>query len=657
MNHVTFPALFKLNKSLLFLLYILTALLIVFLCWRKVSSLDAGFHLHAGQWITENKSFPRLDTFSFTVNGAADYLDFNWLYQLMLYAIYSVCGYPGLVFMNVVVVLLSFFLIVVRSRIQGAQWDLRSLIILIISIMAISILYEIRPHIFSWVLLNLVLLCLEDYDKNKTVRSLYMIPLVMLFWVNIHSLFILGIVCIVCYNIAFLVKNLKPDAKLRNVLIFSLLACLCNPYTYLSLLYPFRQFKLLRMDNPFNQSISELSSSLKFDPYLFWGQFKILNPLSFYHFILVLFIILFITKFKKISLPALLTIVAFSYIGITAVKNIGYQLFAVLPYFISYSSAIYANQRDRKIKQNLHHKKNRKESSDSKVHSLFIRYFGKKFTLLYAPILLIVCMICLLISIETNRFYISQRLHSSFGNTIDETTLPAEAARFICDKKIECPTLNHLNFGAYLMHATSNKVFIDGRLEVYGEAFYKAYLKLSGSEQGFYFKQFTERYQLKAIIFPYEISPSWVTYLKKDTDWRLVYYDETAALYLKNNYRMDIKTADSSFIKNRMPSVLIDKKPDYYINRSYDTPFFKQHYFPYTEKATSFFMYINGWTDSAIEMAERAQLNASAYYPELLFNLGSYYYKKRSYQEAQLCYSRFLLTNDHPIARKRNRVR
>lgn len=623
------------HRFLLLILYNLTALLILFLCWRQVSSLDVGFHLHAGKWIIENKSFPNLDTFSFTVNGTARYLDFNWLYQVILQGIYSLFSYPGLVAMNTFLVLASFFLVIFRCKIQGVNWDLKSQLLLIVTIISISILYEIRPHVFSWVLLNLVLLCLEDYSKNKNVKSLVALPFLMMLWVNIPSLFILGLICIVCYFIASWLKNLKSDRKLTAALIFSLVACLFNPYTYLSLFYPLRQFKLLGADNPFNQSISELSSSLKINPYVFYGQLKLFNPLSFYHLLLIVCVILFIRKFRQFPLPALFVIIAFSYIGITAVKNTGYHLFAVLPYFIYSLSAASLDTK--------------------KENTIRTTYLKDKFANVYAPVISILLLVYLLINITTNRFYIAQRLTSSFGNSIDTTGLPVKAALFLSEKKISEPVLNHLNVGSYMMHATPNKVFIDGRLEVYGEQFYKSYLELSGPQQETYFKQFTDTYQVKAIFFPYEISPSWVHYLKKNPDWRLVYYDEIAAIYLKSGYRPDITTVDSSFVRNSVSFERVKRNHEYYIHHKYPAHFFKRQFFPSKEKALSYFMYLNDWNDQAIRTAEQGLLSATAYYPELLFNLGSYYYKKKMYHEASLCYNQFLKTNDHPVARKRSR--
>src|ERR1051326_8430450 len=79
--------------------YGLIFLVVLFLSFRNIYGEDIGFHLQAGRWILKNFSFPDKDTFTYTANENK-YIDLNWLYQVLIYGVYSVAGGVGLILIN-----------------------------------------------------------------------------------------------------------------------------------------------------------------------------------------------------------------------------------------------------------------------------------------------------------------------------------------------------------------------------------------------------------------------------------------------------------------------------------------------------------------------------------------------------------------------------
>ena len=72
--------------------------------------LDFWWHLKIGQIILDTQSIPRNDLFSYTVNGTLFVLQ-NWLTEVIYYLIFTVGGFPLLIFSNAMLLTVTFLLI------------------------------------------------------------------------------------------------------------------------------------------------------------------------------------------------------------------------------------------------------------------------------------------------------------------------------------------------------------------------------------------------------------------------------------------------------------------------------------------------------------------------------------------------------------------
>src|SRR3982750_2504633 len=63
------------------------AALTALLAWRTESSRDFGYHLATGRWILEHRSWPTVDSFTYTLSGRP-YIDMHGLFQIMLAVAY-----------------------------------------------------------------------------------------------------------------------------------------------------------------------------------------------------------------------------------------------------------------------------------------------------------------------------------------------------------------------------------------------------------------------------------------------------------------------------------------------------------------------------------------------------------------------------------------
>jgi hypothetical protein len=200
--------------------------------------LDFWWHLKMGEIIAASKSIPRVDVFSFTANGQPFVLQ-NWLGELIYYWTYSVGGYPLLVFLGTVLTLAG-FLLMYRLCLDATQ-NLR--LVAVIGFLASLGNYGfLRPQTFSFLLFAAFYLVLEQYRGRRRDR-LWILPVLMALWVNLHGAFVLGLAMmglyVVCEWCRRFINPARADAltvaqiqKLALVLLLCGIATLLNPEGY-----------------------------------------------------------------------------------------------------------------------------------------------------------------------------------------------------------------------------------------------------------------------------------------------------------------------------------------------------------------------------------------------------------------------------------------
>src|SRR6202008_36853 len=110
----------------------------------------------SAKWMLENHSIITQDVFTYTSLGN-NYYDLQWLYQLTLFALYKLGGDGLLVIINSLLITLSVFIAWIRyKKIAGTNFYPEIFLIAVIISMQ-ALMFEIRPHVFSWLFLSLLL--------------------------------------------------------------------------------------------------------------------------------------------------------------------------------------------------------------------------------------------------------------------------------------------------------------------------------------------------------------------------------------------------------------------------------------------------------------------------------------------------------------------
>ncbi|UCD89257.1 MAG: hypothetical protein JSW04_12645 [Desulfobacterales bacterium] len=216
---------------------------------------DLWGHIKFGEDLWESRSFIRTDPYSFTAYGHP-WINHEWLAELVFYFVYAYLGDAGLLFgklgIGLVVVLLIQRLCAYR-KLDAIIYAL----IMIPAVMIISPGFMIRPQVFSFLLFALYLYLLHRYFVQSKNR-LFFLPCLMLFWVNLHGGFLMGLALLFTVvawkSLSRLVFDDK-DSRLGSLWFWFALtsiATLFNPNGYKLLIFLFKTLSLPRQIGEWN---------------------------------------------------------------------------------------------------------------------------------------------------------------------------------------------------------------------------------------------------------------------------------------------------------------------------------------------------------------------------------------------------------------------
>lgn len=194
---------------------------------------DLPRHLLTGNLILESGQIPQFDLFSYrTVNKPG--IPHEWLAQVLFFVSYDLLGLSGVVLLTAVIVTATWLLVYKQTFAHSGS--LFSAILFTSLAVGASLIHVLpRPHLFTYLLTAVWVIVLERIRNGKP-RIGWLLPLLMLLWVNLHGMFVLGIIILGIYFVGGMLDdspliwltNSKGKAMLAGG-IFALLATLFSP--------------------------------------------------------------------------------------------------------------------------------------------------------------------------------------------------------------------------------------------------------------------------------------------------------------------------------------------------------------------------------------------------------------------------------------------
>ena len=200
-----------------------------------------------------NGQVPRTDPFTF---GSANrpWIDLQWLFEVILATVYKAGRVRAVVLMTAAV---ATSVLVVALMARDKRWP--SWIVAacwVPALTAMSARFVPRPELFS--LLGIAIYLTVLRRANTTPALAWLLPVVQVFWVNVHALFVLGPLILAAYLIERVVGPVFERAPARErataeerrrwrfhvggAAVAVVLACLANPYGLQGVLFPLELF-------------------------------------------------------------------------------------------------------------------------------------------------------------------------------------------------------------------------------------------------------------------------------------------------------------------------------------------------------------------------------------------------------------------------------
>ncbi|MEO0095207.1 MAG: tetratricopeptide repeat protein [candidate division WOR-3 bacterium] len=605
------------RKSILWYIVLFFIFGVVFLLsLRKIYDVDIGFHLRGGEWMLENKSFHHYDVFTYTARNN-EYVAMYWLYQIILYLVFKLSGDGGISIWNSILILLLFFLIFLRLRKSSVPLWLISILILL-SIFPFEIRFGVRPEIFTYIFMVLMLIVLDYYFLYKK-SFLFLLPLIQLLWANFHGLFILGWVVIGCYLISIFFTNKKGFIDMLKWAIVSIFVSFINPYHIKGILFPFYLFTRLQNSSVFKDAITEFASPLSERGFLLTAHSALFIYFLFFG---LSFLLLLITRRHR-KLHEYLLFISFGYLSCTAVRNI--PLFIIIAIQITGTS----------IKDLLPEIKKKIQIPE----------------LLENGVAITVILFSFLFSLRIiNNSYYAERGGGNFGIGFDPNTQPIKACEFIVKNRLTGRILNDLNRGSWLIWSVREPVYIDGRLEVMKESLFSEF---HNSHEPGGLINLINKYNPSLIIFDYSYPEAlfWDIDLENSPEWRMIYWDETSVIYAKKGYAEDLQTVSLySTIQNldieqnltEQAKWNILRKPTKSCLQLFFEGLYKKQKYPVILTRMAFYASVKLDFQTAEVLYLNALRIADYHLTEIYFRLGLIYHFIQDFAKAEYCYQRVL---------------
>jgi hypothetical protein len=457
---------------------------------------DTLWQIRTGQWTLDHARVPTADFYSYTAAGKP-WVSMQWLSQVVYALTFNAGGWRAIAVLvaascAAIIGIVCFYLL------RHLRFSV-AIGCTVLTAAAIAPHFTARPHVFSYVLLSIWMISLLDaYDDEKyDLPPLLTLAPLMILWANIHGSFTFGLLLLYIFSACCLYHNFvhRNFAKCRRVVIVAAVTTACAAATPYGIMPAFMTTTLVSMKFASNY-VTELRS-----PDFHEATFGLI------YFIAVILVIAGL----GIRLGGA-RLVSFGLAAATGLRYVRalYMFFFLAPLILARPAA--------RSLPYLAPQSFSAEGSDGN------RATDPLFGLLrkYATVVLAGSAALAVLATAS----ISRRSDIVPPGTI----APAAAIDFVKRTNITGNVFNNQQFGGYLIWS-GIPVFIDGRLEVYGDAFVRKYAQTLALADVTKAYGVLDEYSIKwAILSPYE---PLVGELARNAAWEKAYADADAVVFVR----------------------------------------------------------------------------------------------------------------------------
>jgi tetratricopeptide (TPR) repeat protein len=492
---------------------------------HTVSETDLGWQMATGRYIVQHHQIPSTTLFTYTAPGS------TWIYPpfsgVIFYLLYLLGGYAALSWFSAFACAATVAMAVWRGgRVTAA--------LAILAVPAIAFRTVPRGDLFTTVLFTAVLVLLVRHYEGHQVR-LWLLPILMLLWVNLHHGFVAGLALISAYgftevcDLLFAARRAASLARLRKAvpwLIASTAATLVNPWG-------FGIYRALSRQNKVTQPLTDFIgewSTVHFNVLALRQTFSPRDPASADWWILAISVIAVLVCVWKMRPGPAVLLVALLY---ESIEHIRFQaVFAVLVVVLGGSllpqlAELFSPRRAAMP--------DGQEPSSLSVTGSSSRMFGWLLVALSAMLASVRCY-----DLVSNRYYLeSGQLH--FFGAGESWWFPERAMDFLEREHLPANLFHAYGMGGFLNWRVGARypVFADGRFIPFAETLFSEQKELSAAPpDSALWRKAADRWSINTIVFSLSRYAGLGTFPLDDychgKTWKPVYLDDVSILLVRN---------------------------------------------------------------------------------------------------------------------------
>ena len=471
-----------------------TAIIIVFLLLFAMASRvavdpDMWWHIRLGQHIRETGESVYADPFSHTHTGVV-HKNHSGLAQVLIYVCWSVGGHLGMTLFVSITAVGGMLLIHQAGRgsiyMQG--------FVLVLGAACASAFWSPRPQMFTFVLAATLLLLLKRL-KRRGSAPLWLLPLLMWFWGNLHGGYIIGYVFIIAYVVGEWLNNVVGVNE--PALAPNLIRRLCGVFLLSLLLLPLNPLGLSVFTVPFETvAISGLRSLIQE-----WQPPDFTQPITWS---VVLLLALFLASVwasrLRFDVSEWLLVAGTLIMALHAGRNISLFAIATVPAVTTHLDDVLTRK------------------------GWTIRSRTRETPCRVALNLALISLVAL--------GALAQVRYVSSANTVDNTlelNYPVSAVQYLNASNLEGNIFNSYNWGGYLIsEAARFPVFIDGRTDLYRDFLAEYTAAAFGTPA---WSDVLARHDIGIVLI--ETDGALAARLDTATDWQRAYRDAMSSIFVR----------------------------------------------------------------------------------------------------------------------------
>ena len=496
------------SVSDLIFLALLGTLTLTALSLRLLGDAGIGWHIRTGQQILASHVIPRTDPFSSSMPGKP-WFAWEWLYDIVVGQLNSWWGLNGVVWFTSVLIAAVFAWTFRLLIVRGTNLIV-ALVLVLLAISASMIHFFSRPHVVSWLFILAWFSILDSTERNSlerrgsSSRSLWLLPLSMLVWVNVHGGFLFGFALLAIFWVGCFWTWFRSDQN-RIEESFEKIAAgrRLRTLTWISLLSA-----AATLVNPYGWKLHEHIYSYLSNRFLMDHIEEFQSP-NFHGVAQACFLLLLLISIaglaahgRKLRASELLLILFAAYAGLMASRNIPVSSILLVSLVgrllpsVDFSGLV-----------------ERSSAIDGRLR-------GNVWPVVAG-------VVVLLIAANRGRVGSTQVMDAHF----DPRRMPVEAVNDLVAKGLKGPVLAPDSWGGYLIYRLypNEPIVIDDRHDFYGEPILKSYLKMIRVEPGW--EEFLNQHNVSTAVLPAKSALAVV--LGQTPGWKMVHSDEVATTFIR----------------------------------------------------------------------------------------------------------------------------